>query len=150
MGTEKLMKDTFSAQKSLDLPAEIAGRVPTLRTFAMPADSNANGDIFGGWVLSQMDLAGGARAYEFCGGRVVTVGIEAMTFHKPVFIGDEVSVYTDIDRVGRTSVTVKIESWARRRESRAYVKVTEGLFTFVHIDANRAPAVITSKGAGTS
>lgn len=127
------------------MPAEIAGRVPTLRTYAMPADSNANGDIFGGWLLSQMDMAGGARAYEFAGGRVVTVGIEAMTFHKPVFIGDEVSVYTDVVRSGRTSVTVRVESWARRRESRAYVKVTEGLFTFVHIDQSRQPAEISKK-----
>lgn len=127
------------------MPEEIAGRVPTLRTYAMPADSNANGDIFGGWLLSQMDMAGGARAYEFAGGRVVTVGIEAMTFHKPVFIGDEVSVYTDVVRSGRTSVTVRVESWARRRESRAYAKVTEGLFTFVHIDQSRQPAEIRHK-----
>ncbi|MBI2233524.1 MAG: acyl-CoA thioesterase [Micavibrio aeruginosavorus] len=127
------------------MPEEIAGRVPTLRTYAMPADSNANGDIFGGWLLSQMDMAGGARAYEFAGGRVVTVGIEAMTFHKPVFIGDEVSVYTKVVRSGRTSVTVCVESWARRRESRAYVKVTEGLFTFVHIDHSRQPAEIRHK-----
>lgn len=143
------MAKAASAQKSSKAPAEIAGRIPTLRTFAMPADSNANGDIFGGWLLAQMDLAGGARAYEFAGGRVVTVGIEAMTFHKPVFIGDEVSVYTDIARVGRTSVTVKIESWARRRESRDYVKVTEGLFTFVHIDKSGMPKAIRIGRGGT-
>ncbi len=119
------------------------GRIPTLRTYAMPADSNANGDIFGGWLLAQMDLAGGARAYEFAGGRVVTVGIEAMTFHQPVFIGDEVSVYTDIERVGRTSVTIRIASWARRRQTREDVKVTEGLFTFVHIGDNRQPTPIS-------
>jgi acyl-CoA thioesterase YciA len=75
----------------------------------------------------------------------VTVGIEAMTFHKPVYIGDEVSVFTDIAKSGRTSVTIKIESWARRRESREYLKVTEGLFTFVHLDQNRQPAEIKSK-----
>jgi acyl-CoA thioesterase YciA len=145
MGTKKFMNQPVSAQKSFEMPAEICGRIPTLRTFAMPADSNANGDIFGGWLLSQMDLAGGARAYEYCGGRVVTVGIEAMTFHKPVYIGDEVSVFTDIAKSGRTSVTIKIESWARRRESREYLKVTEGLFTFVHLDQNRQPAEIKSK-----
>ena len=111
----------------------------------MPADSNANGDIFGGWLLAQMDLSGGARAYEYCNGRVVTVGIEAMTFYKPVFIGDEVSFYADVARSGRTSVTIKIESWARRRHTREYIKVTEGLFTFVHIDENRQPAVIESQ-----
>lgn len=113
----------------------------------MPADSNANGDIFGGWLLSQMDLAGGATAYEFAGGRVVTVGIEAMTFHKPVHIGDEVSVYTDVAKSGRTSVTIRIECWSRRRESREYLKVTEGLFTFVRIGENRQPTEIkTSQG----
>lgn len=111
----------------------------------MPADSNANGDIFGGWLLAQMDLAGGATAYEFAGGRVVTVGIEAMTFHKPVHIGDEVSVYTGIAKSGRTSVTVKIDCWARRRESREYLKVTEGLFTFVRIGENRQPTDIKAQ-----
>ena len=75
-------------------------------------------------------------------GRVVTVGIEAMTFHKPVFIGDEVSFYTQVTRTGRTSVTVKVDSWARRREAQEYVKVTEGLFTFVHIDQARQPIEI--------
>ena len=138
----KLMKVSVSAQESSQAPEEIRDRIPTLRTFPMPADSNANGDIFGGWLLSQMDLSGGARAYDYVGGRVVTVGIEAMTFHKPVFIGDEVSFYTDIVRTGRTSVTIRIDSWACRRETREYVKVTEGLFTFVHIDQTRQPAEI--------
>lgn len=136
------MTEPVSAQEFSGQPPEIAGRVPTLRTFAMPADSNANGDIFGGWLLSQMDMAGGAKAYDYVGDRVVTVGIEAMTFHKPVHIGDEVSVYTEVTGVGRTSVTVRIESWARRRSSREYAKVTEGLFTFVRIDENRMPKAI--------
>ena len=114
----------------------------TLKTIPMPADSNASGDIFGGWILSQMDLAGGAAAHDYVGGRVVTVGIEAMTFHKPVLIGDEVTFYTKIERVGRTSITVHIESWARRRYSRECEMVTEGLFTFVAIDKDRNPVVI--------
>jgi acyl-CoA thioesterase YciA len=139
------MIEPVSAQKSLTLPISLAGRVPALRTFAMPADSNANGDIFGGWILAQMDLAGGATAYEFVGDRVVTVGIQAMTFYKPVYIGDEVSFYTEVTASGRTSVTIRIESWARRRQTREYVKVTEGLFTFVHIDENRMPAPIPEK-----
>lgn len=143
METGKIMSSASSAQESLELPAELRDRIPMLRTFPMPANANANGDIFGGWILSQMDLAGGARAYEYCGGRVVTVGIEAMTFYKPVFIGDDVSFYTDVVKSGRTSVTIKIASWARRRHTREYVKVTEGLFTFVHIDENRQPSVIT-------
>lgn len=136
------MTDPVSAQENTQLPPELVGKIPRLRTFSMPADSNANGDIFGGWLLSQMDMAGGAAAYEEAGGRVVTVGIEAMTFYKPVFVGDEVSVYTDIVRVGRTSVGVQIDCWARRRESREYVKVTQGLFTFVHILPNRQPTEI--------
>jgi acyl-CoA thioesterase YciA len=136
------MIEPVSAQKSLTLPISLAGRVPA---FAMPADSNANGDIFGGWILAQMDLAGGATAYEFVGDRVVTVGIQAMTFYKPVYIGDEVSFYTEVTASGRTSVTIRIESWARRRQTREYVKVTEGLFTFVHIDENRMPAPIPEK-----
>lgn len=131
-----------SSQKSSGAPDEIRDRIPALRTFPMPADSNANGDIFGGWLLAQMDLSGAACAYEHVGGRVVTVGIEAMSFHKPVFIGDEVSFYTGVVRTGRTSVTVKIDSWARRRETREYVKVTEGLFTFVHIDRAGQPMEI--------
>jgi acyl-CoA thioesterase YciA len=145
METGKVMTSADSAQEFSELPSELRNRIPTIRTFPMPADSNANGDIFGGWILSQMDLSGGARAYEYCNGRVVTVGIEAMTFYKPVYIGDEVSFYTDVVKTGRTSVTIKIESWARRRHTREYIKVTEGLFTFVHIDENRQPAVIGTK-----
>lgn len=139
--------DAVSTQKSLTLPPELQGRIPALRTFAMPADSNANGDIFGGWLLAQMDLASGATAYEYAGGRVVTVGIEAMSFHKPVFIGDEMSVYTDVARTGKTSVTIRVECWARRRETREYLKVTEGLFTFVRIGENRLPTTITAEKA---
>ena len=131
------MIQPVSAQESTEIPSEIAGLIPTLRTFPMPADANANGDIFGGWILSRMGWAGAARAHEHVGGRVVTVGIEAMTFHKPVFIGDEISMYTEVVRVGRTSITVKVDSWCRRRDARTYVKVTEGLLTFVAIGDDR-------------
>ena len=82
-----------------------------LRTIAMPADTNAHGDIFGGWLLSQMDLAGSVVAYERAGGRIATVAIEAMTFHKPVFVGDAVCCYAHLRRVGSTSVTFAIEAW---------------------------------------
>ncbi len=112
-------------------------REPSLRAIAMPADSNARGDIFGGWLLSQMDLAGGATAMRRSKGRVATVAITSMSFHSPVFIGDEVSCYTEVVKVGRTSMTIKIESWARRFASEEHVKVTEGLFTYVAIDAER-------------
>jgi len=112
---------------------------PALRAIAMPADANPNGDIFGGWLLSQMDLAGGTVAHRHAQGRVATVAVTAMTFHLPVFIGDEVSCYAEIVKVGRTSVTLKVESWARRGVSHERVKVTEGLFTYVAIGPDRRP-----------
>ncbi|MGQ0526666.1 MAG: acyl-CoA thioesterase [Alphaproteobacteria bacterium] len=125
-------------------PAELKGRNSTIRLIAMPADANPSGDIFGGWILAHMDLAGGAHAFKHLNHRVVTVGIEAMSFHKPVFIGDDVAFYTKIFRTGRTSVTIKIESWAYRRNGEGYVKVTEGLFTYVQIDDNRVPIPISA------
>lgn len=110
-----------------------------LRTFAMPADANPSGDIFGGWVLSQMDLAAGAVAAQRAGGRVATIAIEAMKFHKPVLVGDEVSCYCSVVRVGRTSLAVKVDAWVRRRAGTQRLMVTEGIFTFVAIDAERRP-----------
>lgn len=118
-------------------------RCPSLRTIAMPADANANGDIFGGWVLSQMDLAGSVIATQTSRSRVATVGIEAMSFQKPVNIGDEVSCYCRVERIGRTSVTIHIESWARARLGNTAQKVTEGKFTYVAIDENRQPIPVT-------
>lgn len=109
---------------------------PTLRTIPMPSDTNANGDIFGGWLLSQMDLAGAVVAVSRAKNRVATVGVDAMSFHKPVYVGDTVSFYTEIERVGTTSITVKIESWAKRRLTGEQVKVTEGVYTYVAIDEN--------------
>lgn len=129
-----------------DLPEEIRNRIPTLRAIPLPKDVNLAGDIFGGWMLSQMDLAGASCASRFSRKRIVTVGIEAMSFHEPVFVGDEVSFYADIARVGRSSVMVKIDSYALRRESFDYVKVTEGLFTYVAIDAARRPVPIGTDG----
>ncbi len=115
-------------------------RAPELRTLAMPADTNASGDIFGGWLLAQMDLAGSTYAMQVAHGRVATVGIEAMSFHLPVYVGDLVSCYCRTERVGRTSLTVHVQTWARR-EIQAWhdqqvhdLKVTEGLFTFVALD----------------
>ena len=107
-----------------------------LRTIAMPADTNASGDIFGGWLLSQMDLAGGSYVSQLVNGRVATVGIEAMSFHRPVYVGDQVSCFCSTIKVGRTSVSVHVETWARRRNQQAdgQVKVTEGIFTFVALD----------------
>ncbi|MDE2165976.1 MAG: acyl-CoA thioesterase [Alphaproteobacteria bacterium] len=114
-------------------------REPTLRTIAMPSDANIRGDIFGGWILAQMDLAGGSAAMRRARGRVATVGIASMSFHQPVFVGDEVSTYTEVEKVGRSSITIKIEVWARRFAAEETVKVTEGVFTYVAIDADRKP-----------
>lgn len=103
----------------------------TIRTLAMPADTNPAGDIFGGWVMSQMDIAGAIAAVERAKGRVVTVAVEAMTFIAPVKVGDILCVYTAIERVGNTSITVSIEAWARRDRLDERQKVTDGRFVYV-------------------
>lgn len=108
----------------------------TIRTMAMPADANASGDIFGGWVLSQMDIAGGIAAGQRAQGRVATIAIEAMKFIKPVHVGDVLCVYAKIAKTGRTSMAVELEAWALRNRLGERVKVTEGVFTFVAIDAD--------------
>ena len=120
-------------------------REPALRTIAMPADANPAGDIFGGWVLSQMDLAGGVLAHRRAQGRAATVAVAGMTFHLPVFIGDEVSCYAEIVKTGRTSITVKIESWARRNATDETVLVTEGTFTYVAIGPDRKPRALPAQ-----
>ena len=121
---------------------QLPDKHPTIRVVPLPADTNAYGDIFGGWLLSQMDLAGASMATDFVKGRVVTVGIDRMNFHKPVYVGDEVSFYTAIERVGRTSLSIEIEAYARARTEKTVRKVTEGVFTFVAIDENRKPKEI--------
>ncbi len=120
--------------------------IPSLRTVAMPADANPNGDIFGGWLMSQMDLAGGTWAAHVARGRVVTIAVDGMTFHKPVHIGDQVSCYCNTEKIGRTSISVRVETWILGRgESRdTEEKVTEALFTFVAIDKSGRPRPITS------
>ncbi|WP_366555366.1 acyl-CoA thioesterase [Aquibaculum sediminis] len=115
---------------------------PALRTQAMPADANVNGDIFGGWVLAQMDLAGAVPAHARARGRIATVAVEAMRFHKPVFVGDLVSCYARLARVGTTSLTVVIETWAKRHLSDEEVKVTEGTFVYVAIDDQGRPRTL--------
>ncbi|MFZ9501804.1 MAG: acyl-CoA thioesterase [Beijerinckiaceae bacterium] len=114
----------------------------TVRTIAMPADTNANGDIFGGWVLSQMDLAGGIAARERAQGRVVTVALDAMQFIRPVHVGDVLCVYTRIEAVGRTSMKIPVEAWAQRFDKPVTEKVTDAVFTFVAIDANGRPRAV--------
>ena len=120
--------------------------VPALRSVAMPADANPNGDIFGGWLMSQMDLAGGAHAYQEANGRTATVAVDAMSFHLPVQIGDVVSCYCETARVGHTSITIKVETWVKRRTDGREEKVTEGLFTFVAIDNEGKPRPVKSGG----
>jgi acyl-CoA thioesterase YciA len=110
-----------------------------IRTLAMPADANPSGDIFGGWLLSQMDIAGGLIAGRRAHGRVATVAVEAMSFHLPVSVGDVLCCHGEIAHVGTTSIAVRIEAWATRAETSEQVRVTEGVFTYVAIDANRRP-----------
>ena len=114
----------------------------TVRTIAMPADTNANGDIFGGWVMSQMDLAGGIAGVDRAMGRVVTVAVDGMTFIRPVKIGDVLCVYTRVESVGRTSMKICIEAWARRFRTQLREKVTEATFTFVAIDDEGRPRAV--------
>ena len=114
----------------------------TVRLVAMPADTNANGDIFGGWVLSQMDQASGIAAVERAHGRVVTIAVNAMTFLRPVKVGDVLCVYTSIESVGRTSMKVHIEAWAQRFITHFKEKVTDAVFTMVAIDDNGRPRLV--------
>ena len=132
---------------NVETPSGPPALEPALRTIAMPADANANGDIFGGWVLSQMDLAGGSLAVQRARGRVATVAITSMSFHLPIFVGDEVSCYGRVIKVGRSSITVHIESWARRHRTGDRVKVTEGTFTYVAIGENRKPRPVPPEPA---
>lgn len=124
---------------------DLRGSEPAVRTLAMPADTNPSGDIFGGWILAQMDIAAGTVAFARAKGRVATVAVEAMTFHQPVFVGDVVSCYAQVIRVGRTSMTLLVETWARRGRTGEEIKVTEGRFTCVAIDDNRKPRPVPAE-----
>jgi acyl-CoA thioesterase YciA len=112
---------------------------PVIRTIAMPADTNPAGDIFGGWLMAQMDLAAGNAAARRARGRCATVAVDRMVFHRPVFVGDEVSLYAEIRRVGQTSITLCVEAWRRSRFGTEMSRVTEATFTFVAIDDERRP-----------
>ena len=111
----------------------------------MPRDTNANGDIFGGWVLSQMDQAGGIAAVERAQGRVVTIAVDAMTFIRPVKVGDVLCVYTAVESVGRTSLKIHIEAWAQRFRTHHREKVTDATFTFVAIGADGRPRPVVEE-----
>ncbi len=123
---------------------------PAIRTLAMPADTNPNGDIFGGWLMSHMDVAGATVAIPRVGGRVVTIAVDAMTFLAPVYVGDVVTFYASIKRVGRTSICVLVEAWSRRGRTGAEEKVTAGSFTYVAIDENRKPRPIDPPSADSA
>src|SRR4051794_28891010 len=112
---------------------------PVIRTIAMPADTNPAGDIFGGWLMAQMDLAAGNVATRRARGRCATVAVEAIAFLNPVLVGDEVSLYGHVAAVGRTSLRIAVEAWRRGRDSETNCKVTEAIFTFVAIDPDRRP-----------
>jgi len=117
---------------------------PAIRVVAMPADTNPYGDIFGGWLLSQMDAAGGLVAARHSKGRAVTVAMDGMAFHKPVKVGDVVSVYADVVSVGRTSMKVEVSAWSRHREGEETSRVTHATFTFVAIGEDLRPRVIAA------
>ncbi|MBB5772387.1 acyl-CoA thioesterase YciA [Brevundimonas vesicularis] len=120
---------------------------PVGRIIAMPADTNPEGDIFGGWLLAQMDLAGATPAFELACGRCATVALDGMVFHQPVSVGDEVSIYAHVIGSGRTSIRVRVEAWKRARgqPQAASVRVTQGVFTYVAIDENRKPRTLPGK-----
>jgi acyl-CoA thioesterase YciA len=119
--------------------AEWPREAPVLRAIAMPSDTNPEGDIFGGWLLSQMDLAAASIAFHRAAGRCATIAVDGMTFLSPVFVGDEVSLFAKVVHVGRTSLKVEVEAWRRRRDGEQAHKVTQGVFTFVAIGEDRKP-----------
>ena len=128
MKEKELRQETLPAAEKL-----------SIRVIAMPGDTNPNGDMFGGWLLSLMDMAAGNVAAERAQGRVVTVAIDAIAFLRPVLVGDEVSCYAEILETGTSSMKIDVQAWARRRESIEPNKVTEGVFTFVAIGPDRRP-----------
>jgi acyl-CoA thioesterase YciA len=120
------------------------GKEPTLRVVPMPANANQSGDIFGGWIMAQVDIAGSISAVRVAKGRVATVAVNSFQFKQPVLVGDVVSFYAEVVRVGRTSITVNVEVYAQRRPEREQiVKVTEATLTYVAIDDSRQPRVVS-------
>ena len=121
------------------------GKEPTLRVVPMPADANHTGDIFGGWIMSQVDVAGSIPAIRMAQGRVATVAVNSFVFRQPVFVGDLVSFYAEVVKVGRTSITVDVEVYSQRQpENELCVKVTEATLTYVAVDENRQPRVVSA------
>ena len=117
-----------------------------IKVIAMPKDANPDGDIFGGWIMSHMDLAGAIPARQLARQRIVTIAIDNVVFHKPVFVGDCVECHARVEKVGRSSITVHVTTYVERRSNLVREKVTEGKFVYVAIDANRKPVEIVAKG----
>lgn len=129
-------------ESPVSLPTD---KEPTLRLVPMPADANSNGDIFGGWVMSQVDIAGSIPAIRRARGRVATIAVNSFVFRKPVMVGDIVSLYANVVKVGRTSITVNVEVYAQRNpEKEECVKVTEATLTYVAVDKERRPRVVST------
>lgn len=114
----------------------------SIRTVCMPADTNPSGDIFGGWLLGQMDIAGGVFAASIAKGRTATIAVDGMVFRKPVHVGDVMCLYTDLIRIGTSSIAVRVEAWVVRKDQTVRILVTEGTFTYVALDADRRPRKI--------
>ena len=129
------------ARPTMSLPA----KEPTIRVIPMPADANHTGDIFGGWIMAQVDLAGAVPAMRVAQGRVATVAVNSFVFKQPVFVGDVVSLYAQVVRIGRTSITVSVEVYAQHRSSAEAAKVTEAVLTYVAVDDNRRPRVVSAQ-----
>lgn len=130
--------ESMSQRPRLELPAP----APLIRVMAMPADANPNGDIFGGWLLAQMDLAGGNLAVRRARGRCATVAVDGMVFHEPVFVGDEVSCYGELVKTGRSSMTIRIEAWRRNLATGEVRQVTQAIFTYVALGEDRRPRAL--------
>ena len=124
------------------------GKEPALRVVPMPSDANFNGDIFGGWIMSQVDIAGSIPAVRLARGRIATVAVNSFVFKQPVLIGDLVSFYADVVRIGRTSITVAVEVYAQRRSLHETVKVTEAALTYVAVDDQGRPRPLSPEGRG--
>ena len=120
-------------------------REVTLRVIPMPADANHTGDIFGGWIMAQVDLAGAVPAMRVAKGRVATVAVNSFVFRQPVLVGDVISLYADVVRIGRTSITVSVEVYAQHRSAEDAAKVTEAVLTYVAVDDNRRPRVVSAQ-----
>jgi len=141
------LEDTCLPSPQSPLPGIYPDRIPTLRVVPMPADSNMHGDVFGGWIMSQVDIAGGITASRRANGRVATVAVNSFLFKQPVYVGDVVTFYTEVIRIGNTSITVRVEVFAERvRQRGEIIKVTEATLSFVAIGADKKPRPVPPEG----